>query len=330
MMRLAIAFLIAATTTAQGAQAAAAAAAQGGAGAAAQDPSQGYHVVELENSQTATAEQLLGVLTGQLGADKEKAMAVIQRVDQKGKAVVVAGSKSSCDEAATAFREIGMNCEVRPLRAEDMPSEYEDSDVIVAGTQRLSELIEKDSAGLLVVFYAPWCGHCKTIVPEVKKAATELKEKGITVAAIDGQVSPHLAQQLQVRGYPAIKWLKREGEANLAVADYQGQRDAASFVRFAQAAHAAGATRSKLGTQPAGKEGEAAAAEAAPAAAAAATAEEPKKEGEAAASGPAQSKLSQSKVGGAAGGAVEGVTKAKMPSEAAAEAPKAEAAAAAA
>ena len=58
---------------------------------------------------------------------KDKALAVIQRVDQKGKAVVVAGSKSSCEDAAKYFREIGMTCEVRPLRAEDMPSEYEDS-----------------------------------------------------------------------------------------------------------------------------------------------------------------------------------------------------------
>lgn len=266
--------------------------------------------------------QLLGVLTEKLGATKDKALAVIQRVDQKGKAVVVAGSKSSCEDAAKYFREIGMTCEVRPLRAEDMPSEYEDSDVIVAGTQRLGELIESDTAGLLVVFYAPWCGHCKTIVPEVKKAATELKEKGINVVAIDGQVSPHLAQQLQVRGYPAIKWLKREGEANLAVADYQGQRDAASFVRFAMAAHAAGATRSKLGTQPAGKEGDAAKAEGeAPKAADGEAAAEP------AESAAAKSKLSQSKVGGAAG-AVEGVKKAKMPSEAEAEAPKEAAAAA--
>ena len=116
--------------------------------------------------------QLLGVLTEKLGATKDKAMAVISALTRRVRLLSLRVPSLAARMPAKYFREIGMTCEVRPLRAEDMPSEYEDSDVIVAGTQRLGELIESDTAGLLVVFYAPWCGHCKTIVPEVKKAAT--------------------------------------------------------------------------------------------------------------------------------------------------------------
>ena len=152
----ALVLAFAASASAVAGAAPAAAAAQGGAAQAAADPAAGYHVVELENSETVSAEKLLAVLTEKLGATKEKAMAVIERVDAKGKAVVVAGSKDSCVEAAELFVGIGMKAEVRPLRAEDMPSEYDDSDVIVAGPARLQELIESDHAGLLVVFFAPW------------------------------------------------------------------------------------------------------------------------------------------------------------------------------
>jgi len=151
------------------------------------------------------------------------------------------------------------------------------------------------------------------MVPALKEAATQLKADGIAVAAIDGQMSPQVAQHLGVRAYPTIQWLKREGDA-LAVAPYQGARDTESFVRFARAAHKAGSLKSKLGQSE--KVQEAAegsdAAEGTPKAEAAAPAGEE-------ATAKSKSKLGQSKVG-ASGGSV-GVQKAKMPAEAEAEPP---------
>lgn len=317
-----------ASTTTMASAAAPAAAAQ--AAAAAQQAAQGYHVVELFSSESTSSDQLLKVLE-ELGADKEKSDLLVKRLGEQGKAVVVAGSKESCAEAAENFHKIGMKTEVRPLVVTDLPSEYDGSDVVVAGPSQLSELLDNNPAGIMATFYAPWCGHCKTMVGDYKQAATTLKAQGIALAAIDGQTSPQLAQHLGVRAYPSIKWLKREGE-NLVVAEYQGERNAESFVRFATAAHKAGALKSKVGqtTVEGGSEGvkqaEAADKAGIPAA-------EPSAKG-AEAAAPAKSKLGQSKVG--ASGSSVGVTKAKMPAEAEAEkpagadAPKTEAAPAAA
>jgi len=251
----------------------------------------------------------------ELGADKEKSDLLVKRIGENGKAVVVAGSKESCAEAAEHFHKIGMKTEVRPLLVTDLPSEYDESDVVVAGPSTLSELLDNHPSGIMVTFYAPWCGHCKTMVGDYKQAATTLKAQGIALAAIDGQMSPQLAQHLGVRAYPSIKWLKRDGE-NLVVAAYEGERNADAFVRFATAAHKAGALKSKVGqaTMEGGSEG-VKKAEAADEAGTAA--EPPAKSAEAAA--PAKSKLGQSKVG--AGGSAVGVTKAKMPAEAEAEKP---------
>jgi len=302
-----------ACTKSTGAVAAAAAAQAAGAQQAA--AAQGYHVVEVYNSETTTAEQLLGVLK-ELGADQEAAMPIIEKIDKKGKAVVVAGSEKACEEAAKAFNDIGMKTEVRPLAASDVPTPYDESDVIIAGSEELQELLET-GAGVMVVFYAPWCKHCHTIVPDVKEAATQLKASGVRIAAIDGQSSPRTAASLGVRGYPTIMWLQKvkqeDGEDAIAMANYNGARDAPSLVKFATAANTAASMKSKLPQGESAATASVAGGDAAPAAAGT------KPESKLGASKLGASKVGASKVAGGEGTAGAGVQKAKMPAEAAAE-----------
>jgi protein disulfide-isomerase A6 len=48
------------------------------------------------------------------------------------------------------------------------------------------------------------CGHCKSLVPEYKKAASALK--GIArVGSVDATQHQSLGSQYDVRGYPTIK-----------------------------------------------------------------------------------------------------------------------------
>lgn len=42
----------------------------------------------------------------------------------------------------------------------------------------------KQSANLLVVYIAPWCGHCKTLMPDLMRVATRLKHKKVNVSLL--------------------------------------------------------------------------------------------------------------------------------------------------
>jgi len=90
----------------------------------------------------------------------------------------------------------------------------------------------------LVKFYAPWCGHCKKLVPTWEQLAA--KAEGFSVAKVDCTVHGALCQKFGVRGYPTLK-LFVDGQKH----DYSGPRTIESFTQFAQGGYEAAKTAKK-------------------------------------------------------------------------------------
>lgn len=82
---------------------------------------------------------------------------------------------------------------------------------------------------ILVDFYAPWCGHCKRLAPELDAAAPILAElrEPIVIAKVDADKYRRLGDKYEIDGFPTLK-LFTHG----VPMDYYGPRNADLLVRF--------------------------------------------------------------------------------------------------
>jgi len=92
-----------------------------------------------------------------------------------------------------------------------------------------SKLADMDTA--LVMFYAPWCGHCKRMKPEFEKASGDLlrNDPPVHLVKVDcTEAGKDTCGRFEVRGYPTLKIFKG-GEMS---SDYNGPREAAGITKF--------------------------------------------------------------------------------------------------
>ncbi|ESO84205.1 hypothetical protein LOTGIDRAFT_184255 [Lottia gigantea] len=104
----------------------------------------------------------------------------------------------------------------------------EEDKVVVLTKDNFDKTIEENQF-VLVEFYAPWCGHCKQLEPEYKKASIQLAKDGsdVVLGKVDATQESELAEKFEVRGYPTIKFF-RGGKPS----DYSAGRQAADIVNW--------------------------------------------------------------------------------------------------
>uniref|UniRef100_A0A7N0TUS9 Protein disulfide-isomerase n=1 Tax=Kalanchoe fedtschenkoi TaxID=63787 RepID=A0A7N0TUS9_KALFE len=86
---------------------------------------------------------------------------------------------------------------------------------------------------IVVEFYAPWCGHCKSLAPEYEKAANTLSSHNppLVLAKVNAveESNKALGEKFEIQGFPTIKILRNGGKISQ---EYKGPRDADGIVAY--------------------------------------------------------------------------------------------------
>ncbi|KAI1914316.1 hypothetical protein LOZ58_005180 [Ophidiomyces ophidiicola] len=106
-----------------------------------------------------------------------------------------------------------------------------DSAVLDLIPSNFDKVVLKSGKAGLVEFFAPWCGHCRTLAPvyeELGHAFAHASDK-VHISKVNADEHKSLGKKYGVQGFPTLKWFdgkKPDPE------EYGGERDLESLAKF--------------------------------------------------------------------------------------------------
>jgi len=101
--------------------------------------------------------------------------------------------------------------------------------VLVLTPENFDSVVD-GSKHVFVKFFAPWCGHCKSMIPAYEETAEAFsKENDVVIAEVDADAHKDLGSRFGVSGFPTLKFFKK---GSTTPDDYNGGREAADIIDY--------------------------------------------------------------------------------------------------
>merc|ERR1711957_952010 len=114
------------------------------------------------------------------------------------------------------------------LKSEEIPAEQKDAVYTLVGKSH-DTIVMDATKDVLVEYYAPWCGHCKTLAPILEELAGALKHNtNLVIAKMDSTANE--CDSVSVKGFPTLKFFPANKKD--APMDFSGDRTVAGFTKF--------------------------------------------------------------------------------------------------
>jgi len=99
--------------------------------------------------------------------------------------------------------------------------------VVVGST--FEEVVMDDKKDVLIEFYAPWCGHCKSLAPIYEDLGKKMsKSTELVIGKMDATANDIPNEKFDVTGFPTMYFKPAGKDPEL----YEGGRDLSSFVSY--------------------------------------------------------------------------------------------------
>jgi len=133
--------------------------------------------------------------------------------------------QSEASQGSEEEKEVVENAE--EIKAEQVEEKKEPTGVIALTVDTFDKHVEKGNH--FIKFYAPWCGHCKSLAPTWTELAAKYENsEDVSISKVDCTVENSVCKKYEVRGYPTLLFFQ-DGEKKTT---FKGPRDINNFVSF--------------------------------------------------------------------------------------------------
>jgi len=162
-----------------------------------------------------------------LTADSDLPAVVIHDTDKDIKFKVVGVSAGSLETTVASY----LDGSLKPFIKSEAVPEDNSGPVKTAVADNWAELMEVDTADSLVMFYAPWCGHCKKLHPIMTQVGEHFaSDASVQIVQMDFTANELSDKAYAVKGYPTLYLRQASG----ALVPYSGDRSMADLIKFVE------------------------------------------------------------------------------------------------